>query len=91
MKLWNLLWTFIIKLKRYTVTVKNSMDNENKEIRIIDTKEQLTEFIEDIRSSFDEIEEKRHSSDENDLCRVAELVIENFGHACSLEEMKNIS
>lgn len=67
------------------------MDNENKEIRIIDTKEQLTEFIEDIRSSFDEIEEKRHSSDENDLCRVAELVIENFGHACSLEEMKNIS
>lgn len=66
------------------------MDNE-KEVKVIDTEEKLMEFIQDIRSRFDEIEEKRDSSDEKDLCRVAELIIENFEDACSLEEMKDLS
>lgn len=67
------------------------MDNENKEIEVIDTTEKFLKFFKDIRIPFEEIEEKRCSSDENDLSRVAELIIENFGHACSLEEMEDLS
>ena len=63
------------------------MVKKDEEIEVLD----IEKFIEGIQNIFDEIEGKKDSSDEDDLSRVAELIIENFGNARSPEEMDDLS